>query len=349
MIELKNFSLWTGDYSGCFIPDCFTPVIEEISQKISSVLWDKDFAKEVYKETEYFSTPNVSTFELRDMSPGLSVNVNLVDLSFYYYFSIVGQMLLSKRIGAKEIFSYATKREYAIALAITSYKLGVKCTIVLDKNLSEDKVIVDYLKHLGCEVDDVTCKELFDLPAMYAFQKWLTHPGSFFISEKANAGPYVFTQTNLKIHEYATSFLLQNFKKTFEEVDSVIFPIETGTIGVSLFLNLNKKYPLKFFSVRKTSSAKRNVGFCGGVTIAVAPQGHTKLSDIIAPYMASLWDSKHINDISFSTTDVENGLRMITSSLPVPVNLASGGALSKGIEVLKSTNSKSGVIFLWRL
>jgi cysteine synthase len=351
MVELNKFSLWTGNYSGCFIPDCFTPIIEGLSKKISSFLWSDDFAGEVFQKMQDFYTPSISTLVLKDLKnvpPSLRVNIAPIDRNFYYYFNSVGQALLSQKIRAEKIISYSTKKEYAISLAVVCYKLGIKCKIVLDKNLSEDEVVINYLKYLGCEIDITTCKELFDLPAMYAFQEWLTHPEMFFVSEKANSGPYLFTQTNLKMHEYATSFLLRNLDGIFEKDDSVIFPVETGTIGASLFLYLNKMYPLKFFSVRKTSFVKRNVSFCGGTTIALASEGNTKVSDIIAPFIASLWDSKFVDDVQFSAPDVENGLR-IASFLPLLVDLPSGGTLSKGIEILESSDSKSGTIFLWRL
>jgi hypothetical protein len=351
MVELDKFSLWTGDYSGCFIPDCFTPIIEELSKKISSILWNDDFTKEVIQKVQDFYTPGISHLSLKDLknvSPGLRINIVPIDRNFYYYFNSVGQVLLAQKIGAEKIISYATKKDYAISLAVVCYKLGIKCKMVLDKNLSEDELVVNYLKHLGCEIDTTTCKELFDLPSMYAFQEWLTHPGTFFVSEKANSGPYLFTQTNLKMHEYATSFLLRNLDGILEKYDSVIFPVETGTIGASLFLYLNKMYTLKFFSIRKTSFVKRNVCFCGGTTIAFASEGNTKVSDIIAPFMVSLWDSKSVEDVQFSALNVENGLR-IASSLPLLVDLSSGGTLSKGIEILESSDRKSGTIFLWRL
>ena len=351
MIELKNFSLWMGKYGGCFIPDCFTPRVEETANKVAPILWRKDFSSEVYKLTSQFIDTNTNFVQIRKESPISNLNLFIIDTLFYTYYSSVGQFLISKKLGFKKIYTYATNKQHAISVAVSSNSFDNECEIILDQELSRDESLVEYLRYMGCKVETDVCNELFDIPAMYAFQKWLTHPfDSFFITEKANVGPYVFPQISLKLHEYATSYLLKEYLDTLNNLDFAIFPVVTGTLGSSIFSYIvGHNNSMRFYSIRKLSPIVRNVEFCGGLTVTFGEINSTKLKDIMNPYLVYLWDSQKIKDLQFSLEELEFGVKEGVK-LKLTLDLVSSGTLYKGMEISKTLeqNSKGG-IFVWRL
>lgn len=160
-----------GIYGGFFVPDPFTPALEDLSERYTQVISEAEFQKLFQKALK---TLNFHTIDL-----GKPKRLGAVRL--YYVPSqvsktiIAGYVALGKLLGRQLVAGVRTRSETR-DLATASKELGVALSFWLNIELGKDAGLVKEIKELGVEVDIEKTSTLFDDPEMYAFQRFIGDP-----------------------------------------------------------------------------------------------------------------------------------------------------------------------------
>ena len=177
-----------GNYGGQFIPPELKPKFDQLTEQFYSILDDEDFLTELIDLlVNYVGRPS-PLYLARRLSEHLKSQVYLKreDLNHTGAHKInntIGQILMARRMGYKEIIAETGAGQHGVATATAAALMGMECKIFMGRKDYERQFLnVKRMEMLGAEVIAVeqgtgSLKDAVDAALGYFIQ----HPKSYYL------------------------------------------------------------------------------------------------------------------------------------------------------------------------
>jgi tryptophan synthase beta chain len=161
MSELK-LNPYFGEYGGMFVPQLLVPALKQLESAFVEAQQDPAFQAEFQQLlTEYAGRPTPLTLT-RNLSPNPLVKIylkreDLLHGGAHKTNQVLGQALLTKRMGKKEVIAETGAGQHGVATALACALLGLKCRIYMGaKDIERQQPNVFRMKLMGATVIPVT-------------------------------------------------------------------------------------------------------------------------------------------------------------------------------------------------
>ena len=187
-----------GQYGGAFIPPSIEKNFEHLNEVFLDAVNDKNFIKEYfYYLKNYVGRPS-PLYYAKNLSNycGSRIYLKREDLNHTGAHKInntIGQILLAKRMGAKEIIAETGAGQHGVATATVAALFGIRCKVFMGSvDIERQKSNVDRMKLLGTEVipatlGTATLKDAVDAALGY----YIENPKSYYMIG-SQVGPHPF-------------------------------------------------------------------------------------------------------------------------------------------------------------
>lgn len=194
---LENKGIY-GQYGGAYIPPVLKYPLEKLSDCFEQHCKEKSFIKEfVYYLKNYTGRPSPLYYAAR-LSEHLQSKIYLKreDLNHTGSHKInntIGQVLLAKRMKAKEIIAETGAGQHGVATATAAALMGIPCKIFMGTiDCQRQSLNVKRMQMLGAQViptqnGTVTLKDAVDA----ALEYFISHPDSFYLLG-SQVGPHPY-------------------------------------------------------------------------------------------------------------------------------------------------------------
>jgi len=187
-----------GEFGGMFVPPVLEPKLNELSDTFEKLKNDNEFIKEFhYYLKQYVGRPS-PLFLAKRLSDyvGSRIYLKREDLNHTGAHKInntIGQILVAKYMGAKEIIAETGAGQHGVATATAAALFGLKCKIFMGKKDAERQQLNAYrIKLLGSEFITTdrgtgTLKDAVDA----ALEYYIENPDSYYLLGSA-VGPHPY-------------------------------------------------------------------------------------------------------------------------------------------------------------
>lgn len=161
MSEL-NLNPYFGEYGGMFVPQLLVPALKQLEQAFVDAQQDPEFQAEFQQLlTHYAGRPTPLTL-CRNISPNPLVKIylkreDLLHGGAHKTNQVLGQALLTKRMGKKQVIAETGAGQHGVATALACALLGLSCRIYMGaKDIERQQPNVFRMKLMGATVIPVT-------------------------------------------------------------------------------------------------------------------------------------------------------------------------------------------------
>lgn len=187
-----------GQYGGAYIPPVLKAPLERLAEAFDTFARRDDFQKEYIDYLkDYVGRPSPLFFARRlSEFTGSRIYLKREDLNHTGSHKInntIGQALLAKRMGAREIIAETGAGQHGVATACAAALFGIPCKVFMgEKDARRQALNVRRIKLLGAEVITTsrgtgTLKDAVDA----ALEYYIEHPDSFYLlGSQVGPDPY---------------------------------------------------------------------------------------------------------------------------------------------------------------
>jgi tryptophan synthase beta chain len=189
-----------GPYGGRFVPEALIAALDELTLAHETALSDPDFQKELADlHRTYTGRPSIITEAKRfgEHAGGARILLKREDLNHtgsHKINNVLGQALLTKRMGKKRIIAETGAGQHGVAAATAAALMGLDCVVYMgEEDTKRQSLNVARMKLLGAEVVPVTqgSKTLKDA-INEAMRDWVTNVETTHYLLGTVAGPHPF-------------------------------------------------------------------------------------------------------------------------------------------------------------
>ncbi|MDO4738750.1 MAG: tryptophan synthase subunit beta [Bacteroidales bacterium] len=188
-----------GQFGGAFIPDSLCPAIKELTEKYLHIIESEEFKQEYHQLLrDYVGRPSPLYYASRlSEKYGCKLYLKREDLNHTGAHKInnaLGQILLAKKMGKKQIIAETGAGQHGVATATACALMNMPCTIYQGAfDVQRQRVNVERMKMLGATVVPVTrgsqtLKDATD----EAIQAWCSNPEETFYIIGSTVGPHPY-------------------------------------------------------------------------------------------------------------------------------------------------------------
>ncbi len=151
-----------GEFGGMFVPELLVPALKQLENEFNKAQKDPEFQAEFTKLlNEYAGRPPPLTLTRNLIkNPKVKLYLKREDLlhgGAHKTNQVLGQALLTKRMGKKEVIAETGAGQHGVATALACALLGLKCRIYMGaKDVERQQPNVFRMKLMGAEVIPVT-------------------------------------------------------------------------------------------------------------------------------------------------------------------------------------------------
>lgn len=231
-----------GDYGGSYVPPVLADKLNALSDFFDSQADTDDFKNEfIYLLKNYVGRPSPLYYAKRlSEHVGSKIYLKREDLNHTGAHKInncLGQILLAKRMGAKEIIAETGAGQHGVATATAAALFGIPCKVFMGEvDIVRQSLNVRRMKLLGAEVIAATSgtKTLADAVDT-ALGYYVQHPDSFYLLG-SQVGPHPYP----KIVGYFQSVIGMEARQQILEdenrlPDSIFASVGGGSNAIGLF------------------------------------------------------------------------------------------------------------------
>ena len=231
-----------GQFGGMYVPPVLAEKLNILAERFELYIKDEEFQREyAYYLKNYVGRPSPLYFAKRlSEHIGSKIYLKREDLNHTGAHKInntIGQILLAKRMNAKEIIAETGAGQHGVATATTAALFGISCKIFMGKVDSDrQRMNVERMKMLGAEViltnaGTATLKDAVDMALGY----YIEHPDSYYLLG-SQVGPHPYPT----MVGYFQSIIGKEAKKQFLEAegklpDNLLACIGGGSNAIGLF------------------------------------------------------------------------------------------------------------------
>ncbi|MDP1711469.1 MAG: tryptophan synthase subunit beta [Candidatus Nanopelagicaceae bacterium] len=189
-----------GPYGGRFVPEALIGALNELEQAHNSAINDLDFQNELRNlHLTYTGRPSIITEAKRfaEHAGGARILLKREDLNHtgsHKINNVLGQALLTKRMGKKRIIAETGAGQHGVASATAAALFGLECVVYMgEEDIRRQALNVARMKLLGAEVIPVTTGSRTLKDAINeAMRDWVTNVDSTHYLLGTVAGPHPF-------------------------------------------------------------------------------------------------------------------------------------------------------------
>uniref|UniRef100_A0A7S0BE58 tryptophan synthase n=1 Tax=Rhodosorus marinus TaxID=101924 RepID=A0A7S0BE58_9RHOD len=194
-----------GDFGGRYVPETLMPALEELTAEWEKAKKDPEFQKEldallkdyVGRETPLYFAERLSEKYKREDGTGPKIYLKREDLNHTGAHKInnsLGQALLAKRLGRKQIIAETGAGQHGVATATVCARFGLDCIVYMGaRDIERQSLNVFRMKLLGAEVRPVTSGTATLTNALSeAIRDWVTYPETTHYIVGSVAGPHPY-------------------------------------------------------------------------------------------------------------------------------------------------------------
>ena len=151
-----------GQFGGMYVPELLIPALDQLEQAFIDAQSDPEFQKEFMELlTDYAGRPTAMTLSRNLVSnPNVKLYLKREDLlhgGAHKTNQVLGQALLTKRMGKTEVIAETGAGQHGVATALACALLGLKARIYMGaKDVERQQPNVFRMKLMGAEVIPVT-------------------------------------------------------------------------------------------------------------------------------------------------------------------------------------------------
>ncbi len=189
-----------GPYGGRFVPEALIAALDELTAAHESALNDPEFQRELTQlHATYSGRPSIITEAKRfaEHAGGARILLKREDLNHtgsHKINNVLGQALLTKKMGKKRIIAETGAGQHGVASATAAALLGLECVVYMgEADTKRQALNVARMKLLGAKVVAVTqgSKTLKDA-INEAMRDWVTNVANTHYLLGTVAGPHPF-------------------------------------------------------------------------------------------------------------------------------------------------------------
>ncbi|MPY21619.1 tryptophan synthase subunit beta [Shewanella psychropiezotolerans] len=232
-----------GEYGGMYVPQILVPALKQLEAAFIEAQEDEAFQAEFSDLLKNYAGRPTALTLTRNLSPNPLVKIylkreDLLHGGAHKTNQVLGQALLAKRMGKKEIIAETGAGQHGVATALACALLGLKCKVYMGaKDIERQSPNVFRMKLMGAEVIPVTSgSSTLKDACNEAMRDW---SGSY---EKAHyllgtaAGPHPFPTI---VREFQRMIGEETKKQLFEREgrlpDAVIACVGGGSNAIGMF------------------------------------------------------------------------------------------------------------------
>ncbi|GGP59115.1 tryptophan synthase beta chain [Shewanella saliphila] len=161
MTELK-LNPYFGEYGGMYVPQILVPALKQLEAAFVDAQQDESFQAEFTDLLKNYAGRPTALTLTRNLSPNPMVKIylkreDLLHGGAHKTNQVLGQALLAKRMGKKEIIAETGAGQHGVATALACALLGLKCKVYMGaKDVERQSPNVFRMKLMGAEVIPVT-------------------------------------------------------------------------------------------------------------------------------------------------------------------------------------------------
>ena len=193
--ELGRF----GPFGGRYIPETLVPAFSKLEEGMHKYLHDKQFMSEWHNElNQWVGRPTALTYAPR-LSESWGVNIwlkreDMAHTGAHKINNAIGQALLAKKLGAKQIIAETGAGQHGVASAAACARVGLPCRVYMGAiDIERQAPNVDRMRQLGAEVvsvesGDRTLRAAID----EAMREWVSDPTDTYYIIGSAVGPHPY-------------------------------------------------------------------------------------------------------------------------------------------------------------
>ncbi len=196
-----------GPFGGRYVPETLVPAFDRLEAGVREYLHEAEFQNEFQRELrEWVGRPTALSHAPRLSARwGTDVWIKREDLAHTGAHKInnaIGQALLAKRLGAKQVIAETGAGQHGVASAAACARVGLPCSVYMGAvDIERQSPNVDRMHRLGAEViavetGDRTLRAAID----EAMRKWVTDPAGIYylLGSAVGAHPYPYLVRELQ-------------------------------------------------------------------------------------------------------------------------------------------------------
>jgi len=198
-----------GPYGGRFVPEALMAALDELAAANESAKKDPVFQKSLMDlHRTYSGRPSIITEAQRfaEHAGGARIILKREDLNHtgsHKINNVLGQALLTKRMGKKRIIAETGAGQHGVASATAAALLGLECVVYMgEEDTKRQSINVARMKLLGAEVIPVTSGSRTLKDAINeAMRDWVTNVATTHYLLGTVAGPHPFPEMVRDFHK----------------------------------------------------------------------------------------------------------------------------------------------------
>jgi len=233
-----------GEYGGRFVPEALIGALEELEAAHNSAQKDPEFLAELAElHRTYTGRPSIITEAKRfsEIAGGARIFLKREDLNHtgsHKINNVLGQALLTKRMGKKRIIAETGAGQHGVASATAAALMGLDCVVYMgEEDTRRQALNVARMKLLGAEVVPVTSgsKTLKDA-INEAMRDWVTNVADTHYLLGTVAGPHPFPTMVRDFHKIiGEEAREQMLELTGRLPDAVLACVGGGSNAIGIF------------------------------------------------------------------------------------------------------------------
>ncbi len=253
----KTLDAYFGEYGGMFVPELFVPALEQLEQAYIEALEDPEFVKEFDDLlTNYAGRPTPLTL-CKNIVAGTNTKLylkreDLLHGGAHKTNQVLGQALLTKRMGKKRVIAETGAGQHGVATALACALMGLEARIYMGaKDIDRQQPNVFRMKLMGAEVIPVTAGSGTLKDAVNeAMRDWAsTYEDSHYLLGTA-AGPHPFPTIVRDFQKMIGEEAKQQVLKAEGKLpDTVIACVGGGSNAIGMFNDFIKEQGVELIGV----------------------------------------------------------------------------------------------------
>ena len=233
-----------GPYGGRFVPEALISALDELTEAHESAKRDPAFQNELMElHRTYTGRPSILTEAKRfaEHAGGARIFLKREDLNHtgsHKINNVLGQALLTKRMGKKRIIAETGAGQHGVASATAAALLGLECVVYMgEADTKRQTLNVARMKLLGAQVVPVTqgSKTLKDA-INEAMRDWVTNVETTHYLLGTVAGPHPFPTMVRDFHRVIGVEARQQMLAEFGRLpDAVLACVGGGSNAIGIF------------------------------------------------------------------------------------------------------------------
>ena len=233
-----------GPYGGRFVPEALIGALEELEQAHIAASTDPAFLAELdHLHRTYTGRPSIITEAPRfaEHAGGARILLKREDLNHtgsHKINNVLGQALLTKRMGKKRIIAETGAGQHGVASATAAALMGLECVVYMgEEDTKRQALNVARMKLLGAEVVPVTSGSRTLKDAINeAMRDWVTNVESTHYLLGTVAGPHPFPTMVRDFHRIiGVEARAQVLELTGKLPDAVLACVGGGSNAIGIF------------------------------------------------------------------------------------------------------------------